>query len=470
MSIDDIGKLYDDLYIYNTTMFSSSSDHEVSKIFQNERLKQDSFLQNVLFQIEIDIRKRSPPYAAISEQSQFEDEAEVLFMIGNPFKVQNIKYIEKENYYLVNLFLLNDFEPNDVRISTDYSDRRNIKNCLSTFTLQMYYVTYIELNIIYRELMNLYPSEKWIEAVKFYRSGQYFQYREKQCQVALDKYKRALMIWRSFDEDNDLNCSIDIGHTYILIGLCYQSLRTDEQVIKKNFDRAHKHYKTAYNNSRCEHERTETLDCLANICAHKMLLPWKDEKLVKKYGPKAMKYKWQYIKTILHNDLYDKIKVAESLELLAYYSKKLMNYDIALNSYKMALNIYQQQTELDQNSITSCIDEIVEIYIKQKNDTHSAIPYQKMRHAMRLKYNEHRLEDDKHTSYHKKKRIIDSYIKLAKLYAKDNQYDLAFEQLKLANALYSDERYSKVVSIYDLINVRNTAVMKTKYKSRRKTI
>ncbi|CAF4026671.1 unnamed protein product, partial [Rotaria sp. Silwood1] len=88
---------------------SSSSDPEVSKIFQNERLKQDSFLQNVLFQIEIDIRKRSPPYAAISEQSQFEDEAEVLFMIGNPFKVQNIKYIEKENYYLVNLVLLYDF-------------------------------------------------------------------------------------------------------------------------------------------------------------------------------------------------------------------------------------------------------------------------------------------------------------------------------------------------------------------------
>ncbi|CAF4361612.1 unnamed protein product [Rotaria sp. Silwood2] len=470
MSRDDIEKLSDDLYIYNTTMFSSSFDHNVSKIFQDERLKRDSFLQNVLFEIEIDIRKRTPPFADISEQSQFEDEVEFLFMIGNPFKVQNIKYIEQENYYLIKLVLLNDVEPKDVRSSIDYSGRRKIKNCLSTLTLQMYYITSIELNIIYQELLNLYPSEKWIEAVKLYRFGQYLQYRKRLYQTALDEYNRALMIWRSFNDDKDLNCSIDIGHTYTLIGICYQSLGIDEQVIKKNLDRAHKYYKIAHKNSRCEHERTETLDCLANICAHKMLFPWKDEKLVKKYGPKTIKYKWQYIEKILHSDLYDKIKVAESLEFLAYYCKKLMIYDIALNSYKMALNIYQQQFEVDVHSINNCINEIVEIYIKQTNDTHSAIHYQKLRHEIRLKYNEHRLDDNKHTAYHKKQRIIDSYIELAKLYAKDNQYDLAFEQLKLVNALYSNERLSKVVSIYDLINVRNTTVMKTKYKSRRKTI
>ncbi len=81
-------------------------------------------------------------------------------MIGNLYKVRNIKFNNEENHYIVNLILLNDFESTDLRMSKDYSDRRNLKNCLSTLTFKMYYAAPAEQHIIYHELMNLYPSEE----------------------------------------------------------------------------------------------------------------------------------------------------------------------------------------------------------------------------------------------------------------------------------------------------------------------
>ena len=467
----DIQKLLDDLYIYNTTMFSSSRDYQVSLIFQDPRLKQDSFLQNVLFQIEVDIRKRTLPYAEIHEQSQFKDELEILFMVGNLFKVRDIKFNKQENYYLVHLTLLNDFEPIDLKISKDYSSRRNVKNCLSRLTFSMYYATPLEQKIIYDELMNLYPLETWIAAVKIYHYGQYLHYRKKEYQLALDEYHHALNIWLSFVEENDLNCSIDIGHVYTLIGICHQRLGTEEDIIKKTFDQAHIYYQRAYNNSLSEHELAETLDYLANICAIKMELKSEDDQMMKVYGPMAIDFKQQYIQKISQNDLYDNIKVAESFQLLAYYCEKMKNYDLMLNSYKMALDIYQREHELDEASIGVCLGEIVEIFIKQKNDIHSAIPYQQMRHNITLKYNEPLLEDNEIEADRKKERIADSHIELATLYVNDNQHDSAFEHVKLINALFKDkERSYKMVAIYGIINVSSADKMKTHCINRRRTI
>ncbi len=80
----------------------------------------------------------------------------------------------------------------------------------------------------------------------------------------------------------------------------------------------------------------------------------------------------------------------------------------------MALDIYQREHELDQASINICLEEIVGIFIKQKNNIHSTIPYQKMRHDITLKYNEPQLEDNEIEADHKKERIADSHIELTK--------------------------------------------------------
>ncbi|CAF0798433.1 unnamed protein product [Didymodactylos carnosus] len=343
MPIFDIEKLEYDAYIYNTTMFSSSFDCQVSLMFQDSRLKQDSFLRNVLFQIEVDIRKRTLPYAYIREQSQFKDEVEILFMIGNQFKVRNIEFNKQENYFFVDLILINDFEPRDLKTAKDYSSRRNLKNCLSRIKLQMYYAVPVERKIIYYELMNLYPLEKgWIEAVRIYDHGQYLHYRKKEHQLALEKYDRALTIWLSFVEDNDLNCSIDIGHVYTLIGICHERMGIGKNIVRKIFDQAHMYYQRAYNNSLCEHELSETLDHLANICAIQMESESEDDQMMIKYGSMAIDFKQQYIQKISKNELYGNTEIADSFTILAYYCEKTKNYDLMLNSYKVALDISER--------------------------------------------------------------------------------------------------------------------------------
>jgi hypothetical protein len=353
--------------------------------------------------------------------------------MGNRFRVDNIQFYEEENYYLVNLVLLNNFEPIDWRISTDYCDRRNLKNCLSTLTFSMFYISLTDLYDVYDELINLYPSEKWIRAVQYFRQGQHLQYREKTLHSALVEYHRALKIWSSFVDDIDLNCSIDIGHIYTQIGICHQWLGSEYSTIKDNFDQAHSYYQTAHNNARSEHEQTETLDHLANICGHFMELHLQDNEITKEYGSKAIRCKRQFIEKIRQNEFYDRLKVTESLLLLALLCEKTKNYDEMLNSYQSALDIYQQQDAPDQTSINLCLSEIVKIYLEQKKDLNSAIAYQRRRHEIRLKYNEPKAEDNETTLSHKKRRIENSHRELADLYKENNQYDLASEHRLLAN-------------------------------------
>ncbi|UJR18276.1 hypothetical protein I4U23_005179 [Adineta vaga] len=449
----DIDGLIGDLYIQNTQMFSSSSAKNVSLMFQNSGLTRDSFLQNVIFEIEVDVRKRTAPYADIQNLSQFQSEREVLFMVGNRFRVEDVKFTEEGNYHLVKLVSLNDLEPMDLRISTDYCDRRNLKNCISTLAFQMYYISPTDLCMIYDELMNLYPSEKWIKAVKSFRLGQHLQYKGKEYHSALMKYHHALEIWLRFIDDRDLNCSIDIGHVYYQIGICHEYLGSAYNIIKENFDHAQTYYQTAYNNSRSEHEQTETINHLAYIYVSQMELHSQDSQMLKEYGSMAYKYRRQFIKKIRQNELYDKLKVAESVLLLALICKQMKDYDEMLNSYKMALDIYQQHDVRDQTSINLCLSEIVKIYKEQKKDFNLAITYQKLKHDIRLKYNEPKEEDGESTSRHKKQRIRNSHLELAKLYKKNKQYTLASEHKLLANGSDEDETSDETDSNPSLIDI-----------------
>ncbi|CAF1366049.1 unnamed protein product [Adineta ricciae] len=426
----DVQRLSEDLYIQNTMMFSSSSNRDVSLMYQDPALNENSFLQNVVFQIEVDLKKRSAPYADIHTKSQFPDENEVLFMLGHRFKVQNVKFINEENHYLVKLLLLNNFEPIDVRTSNDYSPRRNLKNCISTLTYQMFYIPVTKLNIIYHEFMNLYPSERWIEAVKIYRYGQYLQLREQQPCLAIEKYHHALHIWDSFTNDDDLNCSIDI---------CHQSLRSAHDTIEENFTQALTYYERAFNNFRSEYERTEICEHLTNIYAHQMELHYQDDQFMKQYGLKAIKYRKQYNEIICLNDPYDRLKVAE-------------------NSYQKALDIYQQQDERDQSSINVCIDNIVQIYVEEKKDFKSAIVYQKLKHDFKLECNELEEDDDENTLRQKKRRIARSHRDLAELYKRNKQYSLASEHKKQANALDKDKQSDHTTTTCSFITMCITAV------------
>ncbi|CAF0971035.1 unnamed protein product [Adineta ricciae] len=428
-----IDGLLSNIYIQNMQIFSSSFEKNVSLMFRNLELTQNSFVQNVLFEIKVDLRTRTAPYADIHKQSHFQDEREVLFMVGNRFRVENVKFDEKENYYLVNLVLLNDFEPIDLRISKDYCDRRNLKNCISTLAFQMYHIPETDLIVFFDELMKLYPSEKWIAAVMNFRQGQYQQYEKKDYHRASAKYDCALKIWLSFNNDIDLNCSIDIGHVYHQLGVCHQSLENAYSTITETFDNAQTSYLKADENSRSEHERTEILNYLAYIYTRQMELYSQDIQMMREYGSKANDYRRKFIEKINQNELYDRLIVSESHMLMAVNYEKMKDYDGMLNSYKMALDIYQQQDK--------------------KKDFKSAIIYQELKHNIRLQYNEPKEGDSEITLRHKKQRTQSSHLELAKLYEKDNQDTLALKYKVLANVSEEDEIADETTAIPIILDI-----------------
>ncbi|CAF4749625.1 unnamed protein product, partial [Rotaria sp. Silwood2] len=83
MHVDEIKQLKIGHYITNNSFLSTSLNRQLALFFINSLIKPDNQYQNVLFELDIDVRQQlSTPFANISSLSYFPEESEVLFMIG----------------------------------------------------------------------------------------------------------------------------------------------------------------------------------------------------------------------------------------------------------------------------------------------------------------------------------------------------------------------------------------------------
>ncbi|CAF1421683.1 unnamed protein product, partial [Didymodactylos carnosus] len=73
-----------DYSIVNNCFFSTTIDRSIALLYTKPSQPDDE-VQSVLFEIEIDVRRESRPYANISGLSNFPDECEILFMITTRF-------------------------------------------------------------------------------------------------------------------------------------------------------------------------------------------------------------------------------------------------------------------------------------------------------------------------------------------------------------------------------------------------
>jgi tetratricopeptide (TPR) repeat protein len=110
-------------FISINSFFSTSMDKEQARSF----LKAPDNTENiagVLFEIDADPRMAvTKPFAYLSKFSEYEDEAEVLFMIGSIFRLDNVKRSKNGHVWIIRMTLCNDEEYDLREVLMDMKER-----------------------------------------------------------------------------------------------------------------------------------------------------------------------------------------------------------------------------------------------------------------------------------------------------------------------------------------------------------
>ncbi|CAF1488828.1 unnamed protein product, partial [Didymodactylos carnosus] len=381
MAMNEIKKLKEidgPNYIVNSCLLSTSLNRSVSLEFLKSADKSEG-LEHVFFEIDIDTRKLARPYGNISHLSYVTAEAEILFMIGVIFRITkgNVTYNNDDKVWIIkcssSFDSILDFES---AFSTG-SQRRILKNSINKFwhnSTKMPTRKSEDVNMLFNELIKLFPLEEdWILSYKLCCLADIDMWHEKSTS-ALSQYDEAINIWLNYLKDDELNCSIDIGEIHKDIGTVYQ-IYTDDT------NRAEEHYKMSFSYLQSAIERSTTEQEKIDI-------------LVK------------LISIVIECELY------ESLD----------KYDDALIYYEKAFEAAVKSK--DSRWIEIACDNMIETYIKHKNDYQSALKYQLIRHEHILKDNTPQIWDDIDETSCKKAEIADSHIRLAESYILLDQHDL----------------------------------------------
>ena len=92
-------------FISMKSFLSTSVDRQVAMIFTGERIG----LCSVLFDLRVDAQLNgTKPFADITSLSYYEDEEEVLFMLGTIFRIDQVLFNSEANYWIIELDLCSD--------------------------------------------------------------------------------------------------------------------------------------------------------------------------------------------------------------------------------------------------------------------------------------------------------------------------------------------------------------------------
>ena len=245
--------------IVNWCLFSITRSRHLTNIYVNDTLLPTDRIQNVLFEIQIDLRKNSYPYADVSHLSEFPSELEVLFMIGTVFRViDDIIYNEDEKRWLIKLELEEDrrkiIEYNNLPNSNDcVGIRPALKRAVRTHLQRFDTMPTDDIHTIFAKISELFPREKnWLLAIRSHcianHHDQGYGTTEQRFQPRLAFYENALVIWQQYRDDTELNCHLDIADIHIEMDRCYTHfLIQDNEKDTYHFNLALDHYEQAQN-------------------------------------------------------------------------------------------------------------------------------------------------------------------------------------------------------------------------------
>lgn len=388
LSHGDLAKIEVGYPIRSNSLFSMSTDRTLSLGYLEAAAHTD--VECVLFEIDIDYNRSDSQalLADISQISFYPEEKETLFMTNTWFLVESrqhiVNHFDDFSYTLVKLKLEPDYDIQSNRKLEAETDRKTLKNCAHALSGMLDMASSEDINAVFNALMELcLKEEKWILAVKLYCLAILERERvDENYAVALSYHRRAINHWQESlhsDDDDDLNCSFDIGQNYYALGQLYRyRIEDPENLSVQYLETALNYYELALKNcSATDYDRTDIVQKLVKVCCD----------LGHEHIEKAIKYQEEWLRLMLKEPvLSSKESIANEFQYLAKLHARNYGYDEALANYEKALEMYcLSQTP----SLLSLIDlhrDIIAICIEHKQDFSLALRYQLQKHDYELKW------------------------------------------------------------------------------------
>jgi len=460
--------------LVNKSFFSTTLNRNTALIYVDPRAELSDNIQNILFEIEIDLNtKSSYPFTDISHLSQFPMESEILFMIGTTFKINTneINFKEDENLWPIKLTLTSSYRDYEPNLKTT-GDKRALKDCINLLpkvTLNyMNDISIDQLDIIFQELFVMYPCDiQWISAIQQRTLAIYQQIHVNNYESALLHYNDSVKLWSDYVDDEELNCLRNIAKNHFDMAMCYHFYLYDIIMANKHYDAAIQFYHLALErHTTTIHEKIKIYTQLSDVYDRKIDI--NNDYTIHDYGFKGIKYYKLYIRHL------QKVYAMEDYWAYVNMSKLYIihhEFDKAILTYKKAIKVYQQRNKNIRQSevgydIESVYRRLITIYTNYRPNYELAIYYQLMLHEHNMQSNfrtlgyskdhdRYEMMDDKQHESDCKKDLLALHLRrLAKINQSFNNDDLARAQLLEALDLYNEIRHMWVDGGIESINIQ----------------
>ncbi|CAF0802568.1 unnamed protein product [Adineta steineri] len=357
ISADEFDRMHKSIgeFISINSFFSTSRNRKRALEFTNNIPPSDSIRQ-ILFDIKVDIRLSTKPFADVTKLSYFEEEEEILFMLGSVFRITNVVYSKQEQVWVAELMLCNEND-HDLRDLFSYHKEKigkDLSNFVPLGDILFKMGEFDKARQYYKRILTELSTIDLSTASCYFGLGN-VAIEQDQYPAALAYHLKALDVKQKFLDENDPR----IASSYNQIGAAYRRLGV--------YDRA-----LEYANIGLE-MRLACLDSndvdLAQSYRDIGLVYYRlsENSLALENFTKAHKI---YVKALPENHP----DVAENLGYIGYVYNSTEEYDLALEYYKKALDIDRKSLPENHPDIGVISGAIGNVFYEQ-HDYVSAIDY-----------------------------------------------------------------------------------------------
>jgi tetratricopeptide (TPR) repeat protein len=359
ISADEFDRMHKSIgeFISINSFFSTSRNRKQALVFTNTTIPIDG-LRQILFDIQVDIRLSTKPFADVSKLSYFQEEEEIIFMLGSVFRITNVYYSKDEHVWIAELILCNEND-HDLKDLFAYHKKKickGLSNVVSLGDILFKMGEFDKAKQYYNRILTELSTIDLSTANCYFGLGN-VAIEQDEYSVALDYHLKALDIKQKFLSGDDSN----IASSYNQIGTAYRRLCVYDRALEyaniglkmrlKCLDKNDVDLAQSYRDIGLVYYRlNENILALENFTkAHKIYVAALPEN---------------------HPD------IAENLGYIGYVHNAIGEYDLALQYYKKALEIDQKSLPENHPDIGVISKAISGVFYYQKDYT-SALYYVK---------------------------------------------------------------------------------------------
>jgi tetratricopeptide (TPR) repeat protein len=342
-------------FISINSFFSTSRNRKRALEFASNVMPTGGIRQ-ILFDIQVDIRLSTKPFADVTKLSYFKEEEEIIFMLGSVFRITNVIYSKPDHVWVAELMLCNEND-HDLRDLFAYHKERigkDLSNVVSLGDILFKMGEFDKAKQYYNRILNELSTINLSAASCYFGLGN-VAIEQDEYPAALAYHLKALDIKKKFLAGNDSN----LASSYNQIGAAFRRLCVYDRALE---------YTNIGLKMRLECLDSNDVDLAQSyrdigLAYHRL----SENGLALKNFTKAHEI---YVKVLPENHP----DIAENLSYIGYVYNATEEYDQALGYYKKALEIDRKSLPGNHPDIGVISMAIGQVFYHQRDYT-SALHY-----------------------------------------------------------------------------------------------